>query len=817
MFRNYFKVAYRNLIRNKLYSIISIFGLGIGIACCLLIYLYVGHEFSYDRFHADGDNIYRFIHFEDVTGEFPDGTEAVAGILQPTIDGVFPEIVRSTRISSAPLVVTHEDKSFTELVVHVDPGFFNMFSFPLLQGDPKTVINNPGSVVITPEMAQKYFGDRDPIGGKISIQMSETSKDFLVSGIIEKAPTNSSIQYSLIVSTELLKYTIPEDILNSWSMILFSTYIELRPGTDIVAIGNRISDYIEPLTQEDNPDSKIIYHLQSLKDIHLDPRYSGETVPSADPVYSYILMAIALAVLLIACINFMTLAVGRSHSRCREVGLRKVLGAQRTQIMRQFWGEALLLSFGALILGIVLTEIFLPTFNNLAQKELFLPLLSDWKITPVLIGLTLFTAFLAGIYPALVLSRFYPVESLRRAQKIGGKNRLIQSLIVVQFAISIILIISTFVISSQIDYVKKTDLGYNKNLVVTIPVGIGGEEAHNLLARFRNELSGQSSIVDITGYSYGLGQSWLYINYGGSEEGLIVLIGEDITSPGYASTNSGNEEYFYVNWVDEYYIPTMGINIVEGRNFEEGNNSDKSGSIIVNQTLVDKMGWDNPIGQKLPRGFRSSVVVGVVEDFHYYPLHREIDPMVFHMPRTDDINNITEVAVRLRGENISTKLALLERTWSRVSNGMPFEYQFLDEQVAGQYFAEERWRSIVEYSSIFSFLVACLGLFGLTSLAVAKRTREVGIRKVLGASVAGIVMMFSLDFIRLVLIANIIAWPVAYLVMNRWLENFAYRTKISITLFILTALIALSIALLTMAFQSIKAAYSNPIDAIKYE
>jgi putative ABC transport system permease protein len=815
MLRNYFKVAYRNLIRNKLYSIISIFGLGIGIACCLLIYLYVSSEFSFDRFHADAGNIYRIIHTEDETGEFPEGTESTAGVLQPTIDGVFPEIIGTTRISATPMVVTHENNSFTELVLHVDHDFFNMFSFPLLQGDPNTVLNDPGSVVITPEMAKKYFGNKDPIGRKLSIQMSETLKDFLVSGVIEKAPTNSSIQYDFIVSTDLLKYTTPENILNSWGMILFSTYVELRPGTDIKTIAQKITDYVAPLVKEDT-DSKIVYHLQPLTDVHLDPRFSGEAVPSTDPIYSYILISIALAVLLIACINFMTLAVGRSHSRSREVGLRKVLGAQRTQIMRQFWGEALLLSFGALILGIVLTEIFLPTFNNLAQKQLSLPLLSDWRIIPVLIALTLFTAFLAGIYPAMVLSRFYPVDALRGSQKIGGKSRLIQAMIVLQFAISIFLIISTFIISSQMNYVKKIDLGYNKEMVVTFPVGIGGEEAHNLLARFRSELVGTPSIVDITGYSYGLGDSWLYINYG-SDEGFIVLIGEDVTGPGYGSRTKGAETYFYVNWVDEYYIPTMGIKMAKGRNFEEGNSSDKDGALIVNQTLVDQMGWDNPIGQKLPKGFRNATVIGVVDDFHYYPMHRKIEPMVFHMPRTDDLSGINEIAVRLRGGNISSTLSLLGQTWTKVSNGLPFEYQFLDERVAGQYFAEERWRSIVQYSSIFSFLVACLGLFGLTSLAVVKRTREIGIRKVLGASVSGIVLMFSRDFIRLVLIANLIAWPVAYLVMSHWLENFAYRTKINILLFVLTAAIALSIALLTMAFQSIKAAYSNPVDAIKYE
>jgi putative ABC transport system permease protein len=816
MFRNYFKIAYRNLIRNKLYSTISVFGLAIGIACCLLIYLYVSHEMSFDRFHANADNIYRLIHFEGETGEFPDGTESTSAMLQPALQETFHEVKWSTRVSGAQMVVTRGEKSFAESVVHVDPDFFQMFSFPLILGDAASVLNNPGSVVITHEMAEKYFGDTDPIGGELLIQMGETSQEFLVSGVIEASPANSSIQYSLLVSTDLLKYTIPEDLLQSWGIILFSTYVQLKPGTDIPSFESRVAGHIAGLAKEDIGESTIVYRLQSLVDIHLDPRYSGETVPSSNPLYSYILSAIALAVLLIACINFMTLSIGRSSSRSREVGLRKVLGAQRIQIMRQFWGEALLLSLAALVMGIVLAEIFLPTFNNMAQKELFLPLFSELQILPVLALLALVTAFLAGIYPAMLLSRFLPVDSLRGTQIIGGKNRLIQTLMVLQFAISIFLIISTFVISSQMNYVNKVDLGYDKNLVVTFPTSTEGEEAVNLLTRFRNDLSEQSSIVDITGYSYGLSQSWLYINYGG-EEGFIVLIGEDVTGPGYASSAGETETYFYVNWIDEHYIPTMEINLTEGRNFSESNTSDQDGAIIVNRTLVDMLGWENPIGQKLPKGFGNATVIGVVEDFHYYPLHRKIEPLVFHMPRNNNLNSVYEIAVRLRGENISSTLSLLERTWTRVSDGMPFAYEFLDERVAGQYFAEDRWRDIVQYSSIFSFLVACLGLFGLTSLAVAKRTREVGIRKVLGASVAGIVMMFSRDFTRLILIANVIAWPAAYFVMDHWLDNFAYRTGINISLFILTAVIALGIALLTMALQAIKAAFANPVEAIKYE
>jgi putative ABC transport system permease protein len=446
---------------------------------------------------------------------------------------------------------------------------------------------------------------------------------------------------------------------------------------------------------------------------------------------------------------------------------------------------------------------------------LAIALFSDWSLPLAMVGLVLIIAFVAGIYPGFVLSNLIPVEIFRGKMKSGGKSRLVQGLVVLQFAISILLIVCTFVISSQMRYVGTYDLGYDQNLVVTFPTGSQGEESANLLSRFKNELSGNRAVVDVAGYAYPFGSSWLYLNYGG--EGFKVLIGEDITSSGYTEDPEVAGKYFYMNWVDAQFIPTMGIQLVEGRNFADDRPADVDGAIILNETAVKQFGWDNPIGQRLPKGFRSAQVIGVVKDFHYYPLHREIQPLVLHMPRADELSSIFQIGVRIRPDDISGTLASLEKTWGDVSEGRPFQYRFLDDRVAEQYAAEQRWRRIVEYSSIFTILIACIGLFGLTSLAVSKRTREVGIRKVLGASVSRIVTMLTSDFAKLVAIANVIAWPVAYLVMNRWLQDFTYRMNLTIWVFLAAGITAIFIAVITVSFQAVKAALADPVRSLRYE
>ncbi len=814
MIANYLKVARRNLIRDKLYSLISVVGLAVGIACCLLIFLYVQDELSFDRFHQKSGQIHRLIRIEQKPGTEQEYSSSASYNIAPELKANFPEVESVVRLTNGAFVVSHGEKSLTQRALYVDPGFLTMFSFPLLRGDVASALDDPGSVVITPEMAEKYFGDENPVGNTLSIKLGEDLLDFTVTGIIREAPNNSSIKYDFLISIDLLKFGIPEDLLHSWNIVVLQTFVELSPGTDVSTFEQKLAALTNRLFVEEERGFQRSYELQPLADIHLDPRYDGVTEPVSDPIYAYILSAIAFAVLLLACINFTTLTVGRSSGRAREVGLRKVLGAGRGQLMRQFWGEALLLSLGALVLGIVLAELFLPAFNGLAQKQLALRLFSNLGLLPALLGLVLFTAFLAGMYPALLLSRLYPVESLRGKVRLGSKNLLIQGLVVLQFAVSVVLIASTLIISSQMRFFRDRDLGYDRSMVLTFPTGTSGENSAQLVSRFRSELSGEPEVVSVTGYSFGFGDSWLRLSHG--EDGTNINIGEDITSP-VPSEEPGVTTYYYINWVDPYYVSTMGITVSQGRDFSPDIPSDGLGAILVNQTAVRAFGWDDPIGKQLPAGMQQARVVGVVEDFNFYPLHRRIEPLVLHLPRNDHFSSIFEIGVRIRTQNLPATLSLLEQTWHRVSGGVPFDYQFLDDRVARQYAAEQRWMGIVQYSTAFSLVIACLGLFGLTSLAVAKRTKEVGIRKVLGASVNRLVGMLAGDFIKLVLVANLIAWPVAYFVMARWMQGFAYRANLTVTTFIVTGILSVGIALLTVGFRATRAALSNPVETLRYE
>ena len=816
MFKNYVKTAYRNLVRNRLYSAISVIGLSIGIACCLLVLLYVQHEMSFDRFHTNRDDIYRLIHSEDFAGELGGGTASTSALLRDQLKEHFPEVRGATRLIGSAHTVRHGQTAFSDSVVFVDKDFLSMFSFPVLRGDTASLLNDPRSVVLTPQAAAKYFGNEDPIGQTISIELGTTTIDFLISGIVARPPSNSSIQYDMLVSTALLKYTIPEQQLQTWNIIILTTYVQLAPGVDVADLERRISSHLARVYREAGSDGSATYTLQPLADIHLNPDYDGEMVPSSNPVYSYILIGIAIAVLLIACINFITLTIGRSARRAREVGLRKVLGAQRPQLMRQFWAEALVLSVIGLAIAVTLADVCLPTFNEFAHRQLTLGPLFDPAAMIALVGITVITALVAGTYPGFLLSRLTPVKTLHGANVLGGKNRLILVLIVLQFAISVFLIVSTLVISDQVDYVGQAELGYKTEQVVTLPVGAEGEAAADLLDRFRNELASERSIVDVAGYSYPFGQSWLYISLS-EREGSTALIGEDITRPGFSQGADPDATYFYINWVDHHFIPALGINLEDGRNFSEDHASDRESGIIINRTAARLFGLEDPVGKRLPRGFRNATVIGVVEDFHFYPLHRTIEPLVLHLPRHDDLSSISEIAVRIRSDDIPAVVSQLERTWNQVSGGRPFAPAFLDETVAGQYAAERRWRSIVEYSSIMSILITCLGLFGLSSLAVARRTREAGIRKVLGASVTQIAAGFSGYFARLVLIAILVAWPAAYFVMNAWLRTFAYHTDLSLPTFALSGLMVLAVGLLTVSSQTIKVALTNPVDTIKHE
>jgi len=782
----------------------------------MLIFLYVQDELSFDQFHAKKDSIYRMIRIVKMADGSADKSASNSPLLGGEMAANFSEVVNYSRWMDQTFTVQLGDENFLERIAFVDPGFIEMFSFPLLEGNRRTVMDKPNNLVLTETAANKYFGDSPALGKTLTLNMNDQPVDFIVSGVIEDPPSNSSMQFDLIVHSDAMKYAVPPNYLTTWNLVFLQTFIELAENTDIKAFETKVSDTATRLFREDDTEEPETYELQSLTSMHLNPDLDGVTVPAGNPIYSFILSGIALAVLIIACINFISLAVGRASSRIKEVGLRKVLGAQRIQLMKQYWGEALLLCVIAATLSVVLAELFLPTFNQLAQKELEIQLLSNHgSLLIALIIVTLLTAFLAGLYPALLLSKLKPVTAFSGSVKIGGKNRLIHGMVVIQFALSVFLLLTTFIIASQLNFVNTSDLGFNKDLVVTFPTNTIGPEAADMLARLKHETEALPDVLDVTGYSYNMGSSWLYLNYGG--EGFKVLIGEDPTGPGYAEDPEVADKYFYLNWVDESYIPTMGIEMASGRNFSEEHPSDQNNAIILNEAAVKSFGFEDPIGKQLPKGFKDAVIVGVVEDFHFYPMHRKIQPVVLHIRRDNFNSSANNIAVRISGHDIPTTLGTLERIWRKISGGGEFEYQFLDDQVAQQYSAEIRWKNIVLYSSIFAFVIASIGLFGLTSLAVSKRTKEVGVRKVLGASVSGIAVKLALDFVRLVILANLIAWPVAYFVMHRWLEDFAYRMTLNPLIFLFAGILTLILAVGTVSYQSIKAAIANPVESLRYE
>jgi putative ABC transport system permease protein len=808
MFKNYLKVAVRSLLRQKAYSFINIFGLAVGLACCILIFLFVQHEWSYDTFHRNAGTIFRVVQAEkNVAGERT--LSAYQPLpLAPALHDEFPAIIRAVRfITSGNVIVKYGETSFSENVLFADSPMFAMFTFPLLQGNPATVLQNPNAIVLSEKMAQKYFGDAEPLSQRLALNFGNQFEDFIVTGVAQNAPDNSSIRFDFVLP--YIKYPAYESALTRWNSNRTSTFIQLADKNQATALEKQFPSFVEKYfgaliqaAQNDGELSKdadaLQLRLQPLTDIHLNPNFVNSLEPTSNPVYSYILAGIAVLVLLIACCNFMILAVGRSTSRAREVGVRKVVGAARVQLLRQFFGEALLLNFLALLLGIGLAELFLPEFNQLAGKSLAISYGGNWAFLLAMLALMLLVGLAAGSYPAIFLSRFQPVTVLKDDMARGGKNRLTHALVVIQYVLSIFLITGTLVMMKQLDFLKSKKLGYNEENVVAIRTFTGwNNEGARLLEVFRNALADRSEIRNVAGTIYSFTR-------GSSEEGF---------------KSEGVEHSAYVYRVDENYLATLGMELIAGRNFSKDFPSDSSNAVIVNEALVKDFGWDEAIGRKITgfrnvQGLAEPTVIGVVKNFHFLSLHNEIAPVILHVNPNWPIRYIL---VKIANVEVPQTLALLRDTWHRVSPNAPFEFYFLDEDVENQYRAEARWGKIVGYASVLAIFIACLGLFGLATLTTAKRIKEIGIRKVLGASVVRIAGLLSKDFVKLVLLANLVAWPIAWYAMNKWLQNFAYRTALGWWIFALAGGLALLIALLTVSTQAIRAALANPVEALRYE
>jgi len=803
MLKNNLKVALRNLLRNKSYACINIIGLAVGLAICILIFQYVYVEMSYDKFHENGKNLYRFqISKRDDSGEW-DHHSLSPIPLGPVLKEKFPEIQNFTRLMNRNTIVKANENKFNETLLFTDPDFFSVFSFELLRGNRANVLSDKYSVVISATVAEKYFGTVDALGKTLSIRRGGEFHDFTVSAVCGDIPYNSTIQFDILLPSAVLLDNMDPIFKDSWGAMTARTYIRLADGTDPSAMESKLPSAFQSHLRDrygDEVDRVLESHkfnLQPLAAIHLNPRISNTYEPVNNPVYLHILMAIGAFILILACINVINLAIGQAATRFREMGTRRILGAGRLGLVKQFLGESLILSFISLALALVLAEVSLPIFNRLAATNLSITFLSNPVLFPALIGLAILVALVAGGYPALYLTRFRPAEIVRGTAKVGGPSLFTRTLVILQFSLSIFFIICTLMMSRQLDYMKQKNLGFDHQQIVMIP--IQSRDANQILELLKNELLPHSAIVAITGCRESLGRM--------SDFGFFTARAGEV------------EDGSYVFRIDGNYLSTMGIELVEGRDFSSDFPADATHSVIVNKAFAAKFGLTSPLGSKVQAQFggledNTGEIIGVVENFNFLSLHSQVEPALLHISPK---RRIGYAAIKVELTNLPSTLNLIKGAWTGIAPDLPFEYYFLDDDFNRQYQAEERWSAIFGYSSFFAILIASLGLLGITALALSRRTKEIGIRKVLGATVTGLVRLVTKEFLLLVLIANLLAWPAAFYAMRIWMQGFAYKSKLGLEIFIFSALLALAIAFITASYQAARAAIANPVDSLRQE
>jgi putative ABC transport system permease protein len=785
MLKNYLKIVLRNIKRHKGYSFINITGLAIGMACCLFITIWVLDELSYDKFHENVASLYRVEENQDYSGR-RFHVNVTPYPLAPALKDEIPEIIDATRyVWAGGLLFRYRDKAFFEDDIRaVDPSFFQMFNFPLLKGDEKMALNSPYSLVLSEDIAEKYFGKEDPLGQTISIN---NQYDFTVTGIMKNIPHNSYLQFDILIPYEFLKKTGKTD--EKFGHNSIQTFVQLQESIPVQQVNEKILGFIRTKLPESRTNLVLVPYAR----IHLHS-YFGWGRDAGAVQYVYIFSLIALFVLLIACINFMNLSTARSANRAKEVGLRKVVGAMRRHIIQQFYGESVIFAFIALILAVVIVTLLLPAFSSLAAKELSWDVSGIGSVLLGLLAITLFTGLVAGSYPALFLSAFQPVKVIRGSLKSGaGSSRFRKVLVVVQFSISILLIIGTTMVYKQLNFMKNKRLGWDKEHLVYIYLRGDIKKSYEAL---KTELVKDPRILGVTG-AYQL-PSYNSANAGGADwDGkdpeLQPLIG--------------------INEVDFDFIKTLKIEMAEGRSFSREFSSDLSKSFIVNEEVAKMMGKESVVGERFSFAGEDGSIIGVMKNFHYQPLRNKIEPLAIHLS-PDDINYML---IRVPPMSISSSLKYIENTWNRVIPDYPLEYRFMDEAFDRMYRTEDQMGNLLKYFAILAVFIACLGLFGLASFTAEQRTKEIGVRKVLGATVPQVTLLLCKEFLLLVLLANVISWPVAYLVMKNWLQNYAYQTGLGLYIFAAAMAAALIVAIISVGFQAIKAAISNPVDSLRYE
>ena len=795
MTANFFKITLRNVQRHKVYSFINLAGLSLGMACCILIFLYVQHEFSYDSFHENADTIYR-VAVEYSPGGQPVQYAVVPGPLGPALIGEINEVVTAVRFwcdfTLGSVSVAYGRKMYhEERFYFTDPAVFDVFSFSLKSGNPETALVNPYSIVITEDTARRYFDNENPLGKVLTVNMG-TVHDFRITGIMENLPSNSHIHFDFLVSMSSLGDMEGYHLMN-WRNASFYTYLLLQDAASRYTLEKRFPDFIRTHYGEEER-LRMKLFLQPLRSIHLHSHLEDELEINGDITQVYAFSIIAFFVLLIACINFMNLTIAQSAARVKEVGIRKVLGAHPSHLIQQFLGESFVFVFLALFIALCLVEISLPGLNMLLGKNLVFRYSGNLSLILALTGIMVFAVIVSGGYPAFLLSSYKTASVLRGTSKRAAANTLLRkSLVVIQFAISIILIIDTALISKQLHYVKNRRLGFQKELVVVIPM-------HERHIQLNYELLKQELLKDSRIMSAAASSNIPF--------GSAIPQRREFMIDG-----TPEEEYLamFCIFADRDFLNTFGIELVQGQNFSP---SGQETSFILNETAVREIGWDDPIGKKLTHWIpQTGSVIGVVRDFHFMSLHHKIEPLVlFYSPLW-----FQYLSIRIRSDDVPGILNFIEKKWHEWFPRSPFEYSFLDAHIGAQYHADIRLGNMLGTFSILAIFIACIGLFGLTSISIEQRTKEIGIRKVLGASVSEIMVMLSMEFTKLVIAANIIAWPVAYCVMRLWQSSFAYHTGMGIGVFILGSILTSIIAFLTISHQTVRVALANPVDSLRYE
>ena len=820
MLKHYLKIAVRYLFKQKVYSLINVFGLAVGMACCLLIALYVYNEWSYDEFHSNSDRIYRTWVREDYgEGDIYFNTVTPL-VLKPTLERNIPEIEAVTRRYVYSDLVKRDDESeaLSESIHTVDPDFFRIFDFELIRGEVESIFSTPDEVVLTPSSARRYFGSEDPLQQTMLIRVGEQFEPFTVTGIIEEPPSNSSITYDMIIPFANSGKLFSERAHTSWFNVVTETYVLLDGQADREEVEAKFPALMrQVLGEEEYNNSSYTVGLQPLTDIHQNIDFPAGIAPVSDPMYSYILGAIALLILVIACVNFITLSISRSTERAREVGIRKTVGAQRRHLMYQYWGEALLMTVLAFGCGFIISELLLPFFNTLSGTELALsPGPGALLIFAIVVA---FISLFTGIYPALILSGFRPAEVLKGKLRIKGERSLLRrGMVVFQFTLSIFLIAATLIVTSQLEFLRSKNLGYQKEQMVVIQTDVAVSPGSGLMQMIevmnrkrdllKTELSAAGGVSEITASVYTPVQPrWVRADF-----------------------RDGNDRkyQFMINFVDEHYLQAMEIDLTRGRHFSEENPSDARRAVIVNEALVEEFGLENPVGSKIPgENFIDHEIIGVTENFNYESLHSPVRPLAISInPQIllSGIDNIgffsspsPRITLKLATDNLPSTMDAVRAAWERITPEDPFNYTFLDQAVDSRYRQEERLSKIVGFGSTLAIIIASLGLFGLAALMVVRRTKEIGVRKVLGATASQIVLMVNKEFTGLVVIAFVLAVPFTWYALNRWLQDFAYRVELGIGVFILAGLIALAISWMTVSYQSVKAALINPVDSLRNE